>query len=179
MSKKTNVVAALEQVNEVKTTKRIKENYRLSGITSRIAVINETEKLIASNYKNAIKSLIVDLMTDANVDIISINFVRSVVSTNDLEGNSTSNLTNIPEKYTITRQGDFVNIGIDNYLNEQWKVHNTIYVIFTVFSTNPVTFEVESESKTVNIRQAESPDFLTDYLVALHYIYCAFVENLK
>lgn len=158
--KKDKVIESLEnQANETTKQSRVKQNFR-PIFFERAGIIAESDKIIASSIRNAIIQLLCERLSDANVDMITI--LAEILPEDCV------NFSSIKEKYSVIRDGDFINCSINNLFLNLDKMSRLNKLNIFVYSSDIESFDVSKSSTIIEMMDS-------DYLSSLLHIY----SNLK
>ena len=157
---------AIKTINEKMSEQlqRVKCNYRAS-LTSKDAIINESRKTISAAYRTGIKSLLINKMSDVNVDLLNITFFRRAFKDDGV------NFDTIPEKFTMVRNGEYIQCSIDNYLTCDEKLQHTTAVVLSIWTTDVETFESVSQNIRIDIPFNSNNDITPTPNIVLDFIF--------
>lgn len=156
MKKEKQIESLENQANVTSKVSRVKQNFR-PILFERAGIIAENDKIISSAIRTGIVQLLCERLTDANVDMITI--LADILPETDAV-----NFSSIKEKYTVTRDGDYINCGINNLLLDMHKIEKLNKLHIFVYSTDVETFNVSKELTYIEMME-------TDYLGSLLQIY--------
>lgn len=164
---------AVKSINESMSEQlqRVKTNYRV-GLTSKDAIINESRKMISAAFRSGIKSLLINKMSDTNVDLLNITFVRRAFKDDGI------NFETIPEKFTMVRNGEFIQCGVDTYLTCDSKLQYTTAVVISIWTTDFETFESTSSNIRIDVPFVSNDKVAPSSNNVLDFIFNELIINL-
>lgn len=156
--KKQKLTESLEnQANLTTKVGRVKQNFR-PILFERAGIIAENDKIIASAIRTGIVQILCERLSCLNVDMITI--LADIIPTEF----DPVNFSTIKEKYSVVRDGDFINCGINNLLVNVDKVLRLSKLNIFVYSTDIDSFEVSKDSILIEFTSM-------DYIPTLSYLY--------